>query len=218
VLVVAPHPDDEVLGAGGTIRRLARDGATVVVVIVSRAQPPRFPAELGAAGVAEARRAHELLGVARTVVLDFPIAGLDQVPHADVNAALLDLVTEVEPELVLLPYGHDLFLDHQRVALSTLVATRPVTPSAPHGVYCYETLSQTNWNAPYQPRFSPTAYVDIAGDLDPKIAAMSCYRSQLRAFPHERSLEAVRALAVLRGAQFGCAAAEAFVTVRQRLA
>src|SRR4051794_6512056 len=94
VLVVAPHPDDDVLGAGATMHRLAGAGAEVVVVIVSRAQPPRFPPEFGEAGVSEARQAHAILRVAKTIVLDFPIAELDHIPHADVNAALLEVFEE----------------------------------------------------------------------------------------------------------------------------
>jgi LmbE family N-acetylglucosaminyl deacetylase len=217
VLVVAPHPDDEVLGAGATMRKLVDAGAQVWVVIVADAQPPRFPAELGATGLAEAERAHKLLGVARTVRLGFPTAGLDQTAHADVNARLLDVFTEFQPSLVFLPFGGDLFVDHQLVSMSAVVCARPVTPTAPAGVYCYETLSQTNWNAPYAPRFTPTAYLDVAAQLPAKLDALSCFESQLRPFPHERSIEAVSALATLRGAQFGCAAAEAFVTVRQRI-
>lgn len=217
VLVVAPHPDDDVLGAGGTMHKLAAGGTEVVVVIVSRAQPPRFTREFGESGVSEARRAHAVLGVAKTIVLDFAIAELDHTPHADVNAALLDVFTEIRPDVVLLPFGGDLFADHQQVALSAIVCARPITPYAPAGVYCYETLSQTNWNAPYEPQFTPTAFVDVAGHMEAKVAAMACFSSQLKTFPHERSLEAIRALATVRGARFGCAAAEAFVTVRQRM-
>ncbi|MFI6743425.1 PIG-L deacetylase family protein [Nonomuraea sp. NPDC050451] len=217
VLVIAPHPDDEVLGAGATMCKLAEAGAEVSVVIVSRAQPPRFPAELGRAGVDEARKAHDLLGVANTTVLDFPIAELDQVSHADMNAQLLDVFSERRPDVVFLPFGHDLFLDHQRVSLSALVCARPIGAAPPAGVYGYETLSQSNWNAPWTPRFSPTAFVDVAAELDRKVAAMECFASQIRPFPHERSSEAIRALATLRGAQFGCHAAEAFVTIRQRM-
>ncbi|MEV0232231.1 PIG-L deacetylase family protein [Nonomuraea sp. NPDC050786] len=216
-LVVAPHPDDDVLGAGATMAKLAAAGGEVVVAIVSRAQPPRFSAEFGEAGVREAHDAHKLLGVSRTIVLDFPIAELDHIPHADVNAALLSIFEEVRPEAVFLPFGGDLFMDHQRVSLSSIVCARPVTPFAPTAVYCYETLSQTNWNAPYAAQFTPTAFTDVADHLETKLAAMSCFTSQLKAFPHERSLEAIRSLATLRGARFGCAAAEAFVGVRQRL-
>lgn len=217
VLVVAPHPDDEVLGAAGTIGKFALAGARVWVVIVSHAQPPRFPITVGLTGLAEARSAHALLGVERTLTLDFPTAELDHIPHADVNAGLLAVFHEFEPTLAFVPFGGDLFIDHQAVAMSSIVCARPLSGSAPRGLYCYETLPQTNWNAPYAPRFAPTAFVDITDQLAIKLDAMSCFASQLRAFPHERSLEAVTALATLRGAQFGCKAAEAFVTIRERL-
>lgn len=217
VLVVAPHPDDEVLGAGGTIAAFAAAGADVRVVIVTKAGPPRFPAALGEAGIREAKEAHALLGVKETVTLDLPIAELDVVPHAEVNARLGEVFARTEPTHVFLPFGGDLMEDHQRVSLSALVCSRPLGEAAPLGVYAYETLSQTNWNAPYAPRFAPTAFVDVSAHLERKVEAMARFESQLRPFPHERSLKAIRALAALRGAQHGCAAAEAFVTIRQRL-
>nr|AGZ94022.1 hypothetical protein [Streptomyces sp. MMG1612] len=155
VLVVAPHPDDEVLGAGGTIAAFAAAGADVRVVIVTKAGPPRFPAALGEAGIREAKEAHALLGVKETVTLDLPIAELDVVPHAEVNARLGEVFARTEPTHVFLPFGGDLMEDHQRVSLSALVCSRPLGEAAPLGVYAYETLSQTNWNAPYAPRFAP---------------------------------------------------------------
>jgi LmbE family N-acetylglucosaminyl deacetylase len=189
----------------------------VSVVLVTDAHPPRWPVGLGEMGLREARKAHKLLGVERTIELGFNIAELDQTPHADVNARLTEAFTELRPTTVLLPFGGDLMLDHQLVQLSAIVAARPIWAGAPTGVYAYETLSQTNWNAPYAPRFAATAYVDITDHLEDKIAAMAIFESQLRTFPHERSLDALRAQATLRGAQFGCPAAEAFVTLRQRL-
>lgn len=217
LLVLAPHPDDEVLGVGGTIARCAGEGISVVVAIVTKGYPPRFDEELIAAGRREARVAHELLGVKETLYLGLPAAELDQVPHADLNERLGAVVREVAPDRIFVPFAGDLHVDHQRIFLSALVAARPVGAATPD-VLAYETLSETNWNAPYlAPAFAANCFVDITATLERKLEALAAYRSQLQPFPHERSLEAVRALAISRGAQVGLAAAEAFVLLRQVL-
>lgn len=215
-LVVAPHPDDEVLGAGGTIARLASDGIEVHVVVVTRGFAPTFDEALDEETRREALVAHERLGVAGTTFLCFPAADLDSVPHRELNAGLADVVHSVRPELLFIPFNGDIHRDHQRVFLSALVAARPNGAPAPRTIYAYETLSETNWSAPYlTPSFVPTVYVDIATHLEAKVDAMRAYASQIKPFPHERSAEALRALAALRGSTVGCAAAEAFVLIRQ---
>jgi LmbE family N-acetylglucosaminyl deacetylase len=214
-LVLAPHPDDEVLGAGGSMARWAREGHRVHVAVVTRGRPPLYPEAGEARCRAEALAAHRILGVAETRFLDFPAAELDGNPHRELNQALDDLFRDLEPEALYLPFPGDVHLDHQRVFHSALVAARPCRPGCPRRVYAYETLSETNWNAAYlTPGFLPNHYVDVGATLDTKLEAMARYRSQLQEPPHERSLAALRALAVLRGATVGLAAAEAFVTIR----
>lgn len=161
--------------------------------------------------------AHRLLGVARTHELDgFAAARLDETPHRELNAALGRLIAEVRPDALLVPFPGDLHRDHARVFESALVAARPGASGRPARILAYETLSETNWNAPYlTPGFRPTVFVGIADHLEAKLAALSCYRSQMRPFPDERSAEAAEALARLRGATAGVAAAEAFVLVRE---
>lgn len=215
ILVIAPHHDDEVLGAGGVMARFAAEGADVNVAIVTKGGPPLFAAE----GVEQVRReaaeAHRILGVKQTRFLDLPAAGLDVIPHRDVNAALSGLLNECQPDLVFLPFNGDIHLDHQHIFLSSLVALRPGGTLRKIEIYAYETLSETNWNAPYvTPSFIPNTYFDISGYLDLKMSAMSAYRSQVKPFPNERSIEALRALATLRGCTIGCQAAEAFVLIR----
>lgn len=215
VLVLAPHPDDEVLGPGGTLAKLAGSGAVVHVVIVTKAGPPIFSQEVLETGRREAAKAHRVLGVEGTHFLSFPAAGLDTVANAAMNAALLEVFTEVRPELVFVPFLGDIHGDHQQVFASALVCCRPGTALTPSSVYAYETLSETNWNAPYlTPGFLPNVFVDISEQLETKLEAMRQYGSQLKDFPHERSLEAIRALASLRGSTVGRRAAEAFVLVR----
>ena len=154
VLVIAPHPDDEVLGAGGTLARLSDADAEVVVGIVTKGAPPLF-AETAAERVrSEAQAAHAHLGVARTVFLNQPAARLDEVPHHRLNQAVAELVREVAPDTLLLPFVGDIHLDHQLTFLSGMVAARPHRVGYPGRILCYETLSETNWNAPAgQPHF-----------------------------------------------------------------
>jgi N-acetylglucosamine malate deacetylase 1 len=216
MLVVAPHLDDEVLGAGGTIARLADAGAEVVIAVVTRGAPPLFSDESEATTRDEARAAHQLLGVDRTLFLDHPAAQLDGVPHHVMNRTLGDLIREVGPDTLLLPFVGDIHLDHQLTFLSAMVAARPAGPEFPRRILCYETVSKTNWHAPFiSPTFVPNVYVDISAQLDRKIEAMARYGSQQREFPHERSLAALRALAMFRGATVHREAAEAFMLVRQ---
>jgi N-acetylglucosamine malate deacetylase 1 len=215
-LVIAPHPDDEVLGAGGTIARLADAGNQVFVAVVTRGEPPAFTAEMTAGLRAEAARAHAELGVQRTLWLDQPAARLSEVPHGALNAVIRNLVVDIDPDTLILPFVGDIHRDHQLSFLSGLVAARPHQPRYPATVLAYETMSETNWNAPYlSPPFIPNLFIDITTTLDRKLSAMKIFGSQLRDFPHERSLEALRALAMLRGATVHLPAAEAFVIIRQ---
>jgi LmbE family N-acetylglucosaminyl deacetylase len=216
VLVIAPHPDDEVLGVGGTIARHSAEGAEVSVVIVTKGYPPEFGEALVRQGREEARCAHEILGVRDTIFLSFPAAGLDMVPHSALNAELGAVLTRVQPDVLYVPFNGDLHRDHQRVFASALVAARPGHANTPQAIYAYETLSETNWNAPFlAPGFAPNVFVDISEYVGRKAAAMRAFASQLKPAPHERSIETLHALATLRGSTVGCKAAEAFVLVRQ---
>ncbi|WP_406699021.1 PIG-L deacetylase family protein [Singulisphaera sp. Ch08] len=215
VLVIAPHPDDEVLGAGGVMARFAAEGADVFVAVVTKGGPPLFTEDFVEQARREAKEAHQILGVKETRFLDLPAAGLDSIPHRTVNAALVDVVKEFEPDLLFIPFNGDIHLDHQLIFLSSLVAVRPGSTLRKIGIYAYETLSETNWNAPYiTPSFVPNTFFDITEYLDLKMAAMKAFSSQVKPFPNERSLETLRALAMLRGSTVGAHAAEAFVLIR----
>lgn len=217
-LVIAPHPDDEVLGAGGTIARLSAAGGEVTVAIVTKAVPPAYSEEYFARTQSEAGRANELLGVKKVLWLNQPAAQLAEVPHRTLNEALRQVVIDLAPTALLLPFVGDIHLDHQLAALSALVAARPHQSEYPRTILAYETVSETHWNAPYvTPSFVPNVFIDIEATLPRKLEAMQAYKSQLRDFPHQRSLDSLRALAVTRGTAVHCSAAEAFVLIRQVL-
>ncbi|WP_242126744.1 PIG-L deacetylase family protein [Sphingobium sp. Sx8-8] len=213
---MAPHPDDEILGCGGTMARAAAAGAEVHVIIVTRGQPPLFDEELVCQVHEESIGAHNIIGVTSTQFLDFPAAGLDQVKRSDLNHALSAALSRIDPDVLLIPFIGDIHMDHQIVFNAALVYARPRTSRGPASVLAYETLSETNWLAPgVTPAFSPNMFVDISETIERKITAFQAFRSQVKPHPDERSIEAVRALATLRGATAYRCAAEAFVLIRQ---
>ncbi|ULJ75093.1 PIG-L deacetylase family protein [Rhizobium gallicum] len=215
-LVIAPHPDDEVLGVGGTIARLASEGAEVGIVIVTEGKPPHYSSEAVSRVKEEARRAHAILGASKSYWMGFPAAGLAETSISELNRSLFEIVSTYSPQTLLIPFVGDMHIDHQIVFTSSLVAARPHQARFPRLILAYETLSETNWNAAYvTPNFVPNVFVDIEEHLEAKLKAMATFESQLRPAPHERALETLKALATLRGATVFKRAAEAFVMIRQ---
>lgn len=221
VLVVAPHPDDETLGVGGTIARHVADGDEVVVAIVTghgEQDHPLWPRSTWEQVRGEAREAMTVLGVSQLVFEELPAVLVADQPGWKVNAVMDQLVAKARPDVLYVPFPFDLHKDHREIFHALSVTWRPSSELGRgiKQIYCYEVLSETHWNIPYvEAGFLPTTYVDISSHLATKLEALSRYKSQLRPSPDPRSLKAVEALAVLRGHQMGMAAAEAFVTVRQ---
>lgn len=220
VLVVAPHPDDETLGVGGTIARHVAEGDEVVVAIVTghgEQDHPLWPRSTWQVVRTEAGEAMKVLGVSRLLFEEIPAVLVADQPAWQLNAAVGRLVEQVRPDVLYVPFPFDLHKDHREIFHALSVIWRPSSDLGRgiKQIYCYEVLSETHWNIPYvEAGFLPSAYVDISSHLATKLEALGCYKSQLRASPDPRSLKAVEALAVLRGHQMGIAAAEVFVTVR----
>jgi LmbE family N-acetylglucosaminyl deacetylase len=195
---------------------LSDQGLDVQVVVVTQGQPPRYSPDQVATLRREADAAHALLGVGCSRWLGFPAAGLDQVPHAVLNDALGAVIEEIAPQTVLLPFPGDIHIDHRLVFQAAMVATRPRGAAYPRRVLAYETVSETNWSTPaLSPPFQPNVTVDISSTLSRKLLAFECYASQQATFPNERSVEALGALAAMRGATVFREAGEAFVLVRE---
>ena len=207
-LVFAPHNDDELLGAGGTILKLSKNGYDVCVCEVTAG--PNFQRIQE-----EAKQAHLVMGVKESIFLDLPSCKLEGLPKTQINNEFCKVVKSVKPEIVLIPHYGDMHLDHRWVAEGAMVAVRPLEAPYVKQVLAYETLSETEWNTPsVNNAFLPNVWVDISVELNSKIEAMKCYKSQLYDFPHPRSLEAIKALAKYRGATAGVNAAEAFMLIR----
>ena len=218
ILVVAPHPDDEVLGCGGALAKHTRDGDTVYLCIVTKAYPPEWPDDEIQARREEVLSVNQILGIETTYFLDFPTVRLDTIPRKELNDAIARVVSDVQPRVMYIPHKGDVNNDHRAVHDSTIVAARPRPGSVVRRILCYETLSATEWSAPFlENAFMPNVYVNISGTLEVKLKAMAAYRTELKQYPHPRSLEAVAALARLRGLTIGVEAAEAFALVREIL-
>lgn len=219
VLAVAAHPDDEVLGAGATLARHAREGHAVDIVICAQGLLSRERAADELAQLLklkdDAREAARRLGSRPPTFLDFPDNAMDSVPLLDVVKRIEGVVAELRPELVYTHHPGDLNLDHQITARAVLTACRPLPGASVRSIHAWETLSSTEWApASLTAPFLPNHFVDVESTLGSKLGALACYGGELRPFPHPRSPEAVRHLAGLRGATAGFAAAEAFVTLR----
>jgi LmbE family N-acetylglucosaminyl deacetylase len=212
--VIAPHPDDETLGAGGTIARFAAQGTEIAVLIVSGHLPPLYPASAFETTQREAEAALKTLGVTRFEFLKVPATKVHEQPVAEINGKISRFVRGFSPDVVLMPFP-DRHIDHRVIFDACVVACRPVWVEAPRMVLCYETLSETHWNVPgIEPSFNPDCFIDITTHIDRKIEALGCYESQVSEAP-SRNAEACRALAKFRGSQNGCGYAEAFKVVRQ---
>jgi len=218
ILVVAPHPDDEILGCGGTMIKHIEAGDEVYVCIATKGCMPLFSTESVNKTRSEALECHKSIGVKKTFFLDFPAAMMEKVERYEMNGKILDVIKEVQPDIVFIPHWGDMQKDHQMVADACMVALRPKYEPKVKTIYSYETMSETAWNAPnVQNEFIPNVFVDISNTLKKKIKALSVFKSQLSEFPDARSLEAVEALAKYRGALMHFKAAEAFMLIRQLL-
>jgi len=222
ILIVAAHPDDEVLGCGATIARHHHEGDTVHVVILAegatsrdeRREPDKRNSELKALSAA-ADRARAILGASSLELHDFPDNRMDAVNLLDVIKVIEGALDRFQPEIVYTHHGGDLNIDHRIVHKAVITACRPV-PNAPiRTLLFFEIPSSTEWQAPGSaPSFAPSWFVDVSPWLERKIQALEAYQAEMRPWPHPRSLEAVTHLARWRGATIGVQAAEAFVLGR----
>jgi len=219
VLIIAAHPDDEVLGCGGTAARLAHEGYEVFSAIlgegvtsrdVSRQREKREDqvAELKA----HIREANEIIGVREVFTFDLPDNRFDSVDLLDVVKIVEGLKHQVKPEIIFTHYHQDLNIDHRVTYDAVLTATRPMRGEIVKEIYAFEVLSSTEWHFPLS--FNPDCFYDIHETLKAKEEAMAAYPGELRSFPHPRSLKGIRLQAEAWGMKTGLLFAEAFKTIR----
>lgn len=213
VLVIAAHPDDETLGCGGTVALHRRNGDDVCLLVVCEGSSLRG-VDQGAGDDRHLFAAARELGVDKEHVrhLGFADQRLDTMILTDIISPIEDAVREVRPNIVYCQHGGDVNIDHAILFKAALVATRPTEQSI-EAIYAYEVASSTEWAHPRV--FVPDTFVDIASTLEQKLRAMACYKSEVRDYPHPRSLEALGHRAHFWGNQNCLDAAEAFMTVRR---
>jgi len=225
ILIVVAHPDDEVLGCGGTIARLASEGHDVRILILASGLTSRTTfdksrtVELLRIHEERARKAGELLGAKEVTLTGLPDQRMDSIPIIEVTQIIEREIHRTTPETILTHHGGDLNLDHVITFRAVLTATRPPSSSAVKRLLSFEVPSSTEWAFhKFSPPFHPQIFYNIAPWLDLKIQAMNTYESEVRAFPHPRSAEALRAIAARWGTVTGLPAVEAFEMVREVVA
>lgn len=220
VLIVAAHPDDEVLGCGGTIAKLADNGTLVHVVFLADGvfsrdgDSPVRSAELESRRAA-AKKACDILGVSSVSFGDFPDNRMDTVALLDITKTVEHFIFEHHPATVFTHHAGDVNIDHRRTLEAVVIACRPQGGHPVRSILNFEVPSSTEWQMPgIAPAFAPNWFVDISATLNRKMAALEAYAVELRDWPHPRSRRGVEYLARWRGATVGVDAAEAFVLGR----
>lgn len=215
VLVFAPHRDDEILGCGGTLLKRKAAGDHIAVCLVTAREGEMLPASTQRIHE-EMKQCHAFVGVDEYIGFPFAANKLELVARREFNKAFDDVLKQVQPDEVYIPFWGDMQKDHQITVDGAMVALRSKNSYAPKRIYAYETLSETGINVPSMNNtFIPNVYEDISDYLEGKLKAMHFYQSQLHLFPDLRSLEAIEALAKFRGATVNMRAAEAFMLIRE---
>ena len=220
VLIIAAHPDDEVLGCGGTIARHVKEGDPVHILFLGDGVSSRGNPDIKmiAARKKSAVKACEVLGAAIVGFEKFPDNMFDTVPLLDITRVVESAKREVNPQIIYTHHGGDLNIDHRITCQAVLTAFRPQPDEQFSEIRAFETNSSTEWStSAIMPLFIPDTFVDISKYLDKLLDAYACYADEIREEPHARSLEALKIAALRRGREAGLHAAEAFMTIRRIL-
>jgi LmbE family N-acetylglucosaminyl deacetylase len=217
-IIIAPHPDDEVLGAGGTLLRRKAEGSVVAwLIVTSITADSHFSDEKIKQRADEIKRVTAVFGFDAVFELNFPTTQLDQISMSDLVISVSNVFNTFEPEEVFVPHPADVHTDHGVVFNAVASCTKWFRYPSVIRVLAYETLSETDFGLGTEQGFRPNVFVNIEPYIEDKLRAMDIYASELGEFPFPRSHEAIRALATLRGAASGFKAAEAFELLRERL-
>jgi len=223
ILVVAAHPDDEVLGCGASMAKWSNAGIEVHIVILSEGATSRDAVrsrdarseELSALAQA-AQTSGRILGAASVQLLDFPDNRMDSIDHLDIVKTVERQIEVVKPEIVITHHAGDVNIDHQLIHQAVVTACRPQPKHAVRRLLAFEVASSTEWQTPgSKSAFQPNWFEDVSNTIDLKIKALEAYALEMRPWPHSRSIKAVEHLARWRGASVGTEAAEAFILMRE---
>lgn len=220
ILVVAAHPDDEILGCGGTVAKLTQQGAAAYSIILGEGVTSRDEVRDRTKREEElselkkqAIEANKIVGVKEVMFCDFPDNMFDSVALLDVIKEIERLKKRIRPDIVFTHSAGDLNIDHRVTYNAVLTACRPIQGETVKEIYAFEVNSSTEWNYPVD--FHPNIFVDIDKTIELKAKSLACYKNEMREFPHPRSIEAVRNTARYRGSSAGLLHAEAFSLIRK---
>lgn len=217
ILVVSAHPDDEVLGPGGSILAHARAGDEVSILLACCGTNLRYGRDEADRLRATSEKVAALLGAREVIFGDLPDQGLDSIPLTDVARTIEQTIASVEPEMIYTHFWGDINRDHRILCEAVMVAARPYAAPGVTSIHCFETPSSTEWGPPAGlAQFHPQRFKDVSQVLQAKLDAFSLYETEVRPFPHPRSREALEARARTWGSIVGVEAAEAFVVARER--
>ena len=219
ILIVAAHPDDEVLGCFGTVARLISEGYEAYTLILGEGKTSRDDkrqvdnkADEIQVLTSEIQKANNIIGVKKVFIESFADNRFDSVDLLDIVKVISKVKDEVNPDIVFTHYEHDLNIDHQITYKAVITATRPMQDECVKEIYSFEILSSTEWNYPLS--FAPDTYFDISETLDLKISAMKEYTSELCEYPHPRSVDGIELNAKYQGMRVGKTYVEAFKSIR----
>jgi LmbE family N-acetylglucosaminyl deacetylase len=214
-LIIAAHPDDEILGCGGLICKLNKQGRQVHVLILTPGAETRYPIEMEQVLRTQAVSANKKVGTTEVYFENFPNQQLDTVPLSAIIQTIEKYIGKINPDTVFTHHSGDLNKDHRIVYEAAITATRPFPGQTVKTVYSYSVPSSTEWNfIEKEDVFIPNVFVDISGEVDIKVDAMQCYTSECRQYPHPRSPEAIKAYAHYWGLTVALEYAEPFRLIR----
>ncbi|OGH64403.1 MAG: hypothetical protein A2821_04815 [Candidatus Magasanikbacteria bacterium RIFCSPHIGHO2_01_FULL_41_23] len=217
ILVIAAHPDDELLGSAGTLIKHVAAGDKVFALILGEGLMARDNANPDNLHdlQAMARAAGAIVGCSGITFASFADNAFDTVKFLDIVKTIEHELATIKPNVVYTHHEYDLNVDHRLTCEAVLTACRPVADFCPETIYSFETLSSTEWQSKDHKQFKPNVYVNIEDVLEKKVLALREYTSEMRSYPHSRSEEGLRILAQYRGLESNLRAAEALYLVRQ---
>lgn len=217
ILVVAAHPDDELLGCGGTLAKLSRDKCKIFALfftdgVSSRKRDKRNSIDRKKNSL----KALEILGINKSKFLSYPDNALDKVPLLTLTKEIESIIEKFKPHTIFTHSNVDLNIDHELIARAVITATRPRPNYCVKNVFQFETLSSTEWNFNFKKKtFNPNFFIDISDTINIKIKAAKAYKGEINRWPHPRSINGIKILAKYRGQSIGVKFAEAFYSLRQ---
>ena len=217
ILIIAAHPDDEILGCGGLISKYVREGHSVYVHIVTDGSSSQYEGnnEIAKQKENEITEVMKMIGVKEFFRGNLPDMKLDSISHIEVNKELGRIIDKVLPDIVFTHHKGDVNKDHKIIYESTLVMARPLLGNTIKELYSYETLSSSEWGE-LEELFTPNTYIELnKNDIENKCKAMKLYKTEIREYPHPRSIEAIKNLSKYRGNQIEVKYAEAFKLIRK---